>query len=84
MSKQEITDKIFEIICKKFQIEKEEVALESTFHTLGADSIDAIEVIFIIERDFEIWVPENIGIEFISIASIVDYIDELMFINKNK
>ena len=84
MLKQEITDKIFEIIANKFKIEQEDISLESTFQSLGADSLDVVEIIFDIEIIFKINIPENTGIENNTIAAIVDYIDELMFINKNK
>jgi len=47
------------LYCKKFQIEKEEVSLESTIHALGSGSIDVIGVIFIIEKDFGISIPDS-------------------------
>jgi acyl carrier protein len=84
MTKQEITDKIYEIVCNKFMIEKKEILPDSTFNSFGADSLDVIEVLIDIEKEFKINLPDNISIENFTIASVVDYIDELIFINKNK
>jgi len=80
MTKQEITDKIIEIIFKNFKIEKEEISLESTFQSLGVDSLDVVEFIFDIEIEFKLIIPDNVLLEFVTVASVVDYVDKL----KNK
>jgi acyl carrier protein len=90
MTKQEITDKILEIVCNKFIVDKKEIPLNTTVKSYGANSLDLIEILADIERDFKINIPNNIALRFSTststsvadyITSIIDYID--MIINKN-
>jgi len=89
MTKQEITNKIYEIVCNKFMVGKKEITLDSTFYSLGADSLDLVEVIDDIEKKFKINIPDNIALKIYTITStivadyitsIVDYVD--MIVNK--
>jgi len=89
MKKQEITDKILEIVCDKFTIEKKDITLESTFYDFGVEFIDVEKVIFDIEKDFKINIPDNVALNFNSITPVADYILSLenyvdLIINKTK
>jgi acyl carrier protein len=90
MTHQEISDRILEIVCNKLKIEKKEITLESTFSSFGANSLDLVEVIIEIEKDFKRNIPDNITLEFYDIKSVsfeyfiislTDYIDMVM--NRN-
>jgi acyl carrier protein len=91
MTKQEITDNILEIACNKFEIEINDITLESTFYSIEVDSLDIVEVIIDIEKEFKIDIAFDIAINFKSVAStkvfeyfalIADYVD--MILNRNK
>jgi acyl carrier protein len=89
MKKQEITDKILEIICNQFGIGKKEITLESTFYDFGVNSVDIKKVIFDIEKYYNVSIPDNIALNFNSITLVADYIISLedyidMVLNKTK
>lgn len=73
MTKQEITDKVFKIICKKFKIRKREINSESTFNNLGLNLFNKAYIIFRIEEKFKMEFPDNLN-EFGTLDSVVDYI----------
>jgi acyl carrier protein len=91
MTKEEITDKVFEIVCRVFMIEKNEITPNSTFRCFSADFMDMVEVNIEIEKEFHITIPYNIALKFKSISStaIIDYIASLvnyidLVLNKKK
>ncbi|MEG0856038.1 MAG: acyl carrier protein [Terrisporobacter sp.] len=69
-----IFEKLKEIMEENLSVEKEEITLESTFQSLGIDSLDTFQLVIEIEEQFEIEVeePENMK----SIKDVVNYIEE--------
>lgn len=69
-----IFEKLQGIIEENLSIERDEITLESTFASLGIDSLDTFQLIIEIEEAFEIEVesPESMK----TIKDVVDYIEE--------
>jgi acyl carrier protein len=89
MNKQEITDKILEIVCNQFEIEKKEITLETTFYDFGVDSLVIKKVVIDIEKYYSVNIPDNIALNFNSITLVADYIITLenfidLVLNKTK
>jgi acyl carrier protein len=76
MTKQEITDKILEIVCNDLQIEEKDIIPTSTFTDFGANYIDVINIIADIEKEFQICIPFKKTVNFRKINStlVLDYI----------
>jgi acyl carrier protein len=84
MTNQVITDKILEMVCNKFGIEKNGITPESTFYDFGVNSIDIVDVIIDIEKEFRFNIPIGLFVDVRSLssslvikylASIADYIE---------
>lgn len=69
-----IFEKLQGIMEENLSIERDEIKLDSTFQSLGIDSLDTFQLIIEIEEQFEIEVesPENMK----TIKDVVDYIEE--------
>lgn len=69
-----IFEKLQEIMVENLSLEKDEITLESTFESLGIDSLDTFQLVIEIEEQFEIEIesPENMK----SIKDVVNYIEE--------
>ncbi|MDO4925392.1 MAG: acyl carrier protein [Turicibacter sp.] len=69
-----IFEKLQEIMEENLSVEKEEITLDSTFESLGIDSLDTFQLVIEIEEQFGIEVdsPENMK----SIRDVVNYIQE--------
>lgn len=69
-----IFEKLQEIMEENLSVEKEEITLDSTFESLGIDSLDTFQLVIEIEEQFGIEVdsPENTK----SIRDVVNYIQE--------
>lgn len=70
-------DKIREIIADKLSVDKESIAMDSTFvEDLGADSLDVVELIMSLEEELEMEIPDEDAAEFITVADVVEYVKE--------
>ena len=69
-----IFEKLQGIMEENLSIERDEIKLDSTFQSLGIDSLDTFQLIIGIEEEFGIEVesPENMK----TIKDVVEYIEE--------
>lgn len=66
---------IQEILNENLDIDPETVAADSTFESLGIDSLDMVELVCEIENRFDIELGEAEGLD--TVGKLVDYIDGL-------
>ncbi|MCK5156002.1 MAG: acyl carrier protein [Spirochaetales bacterium] len=63
------------LIAEKLEIEEETIALESSFRKdLGADSLDTYELVYAIEEEMGITIPDEKANEFETVKDAVDYL----------
>jgi len=73
-----IFEKVKEIIVDGLGVEASEVTLEANLNDdLGADSLDAVELIMALEDEFEIKVSDEAAQGFKTVQEIVEYIEQL-------
>jgi len=70
-------DKIKEIIVDNLGVSEEEIKLESSLvDDLGADSLDAVELIMAIEDEFDISISDEVAQEMKTVKDIVEYLEK--------
>lgn len=76
LKKQELFECVREIISQVAKIEdKERIKLESRFQEdLGLDSLDALEIIMSLEREFDFEIPDEDIEKIQSVEQIVNYL----------
>ena len=72
----EIEDKVKDIIVDKLNINSKEIAMDSKLTDLGADSLDAVEVIMEIEREFDFRIPDEDAEKLLTVGEMINYIAE--------
>ena len=77
LTKQEIKDKVVNIVTKKLSIDKETVIQSHSFEDLGADSLDMVEIVMKLEEDFGIEINDDDAEKLTSLDQVVDYIQGL-------
>lgn len=70
-----IFDKLKEMIKDELGFETEDLTLTTTLEDMGADSLDAVELIMAIEEAYDIEIPETDALNFTSLGNIVSYIE---------
>jgi acyl carrier protein len=64
------------LLAKKFSVPPEKVQLDARLDTLGLDSLDLIEVLFEVEEEFKIRVPQDGGAALLT-ATVGDIVDSI-------
>ncbi|NOY09842.1 MAG: acyl carrier protein [Spirochaetes bacterium] len=71
----ELFEKIKKLIADRLEIEEDKITLDSTFRQdLGADSLDTYELVYAIEEELGISIPDEKANEFETVRDAYDYI----------
>lgn len=72
-----IVEKVIDIVSKELDINKDKIKLESRLaEDLGADSLDAVELIMALEDEFDIQISDEIAQSIKTIGDIVKYLEQ--------
>ncbi len=69
-------DKIKDIIVENLDVDADEIKLETNLKDdLGADSLDAVEIVMAVEEEFDIEIPDEEAQKIVTVKDIVDYVE---------
>ncbi|MCR4917747.1 MAG: acyl carrier protein [Alphaproteobacteria bacterium] len=69
-------DKVKEIVADKLGVDKAKVTETSSFVTdLGADSLDVVEFVMEVEKEFDITIPDEEATKLLTVGDAVKYIE---------
>ena len=72
----DVAKKVKEIIVEQLGIDESAVAPDASFiEDLGADSLDAVELVMVIEEEFRIDIPDEIAETLVRVRDVVEYIE---------
>lgn len=74
----ETRERVLAIIAKARHVPVETVTIDKTFEELQMDSLDAINIVFEIEEEFEIAVTNERVASLRSVRDVIEGIDELL------
>lgn len=75
-SKDELFDKVREIVVNQLRVSPDEVTLDATFvEDLHADSLDVVELIMQFEERFGIEIPEEDAEKIRTVGDAVEYLE---------
>ena len=77
MAKEEIFDKLKELVVDQLGVEDDEVTTEATIQEdLGADSLDLVDLVMAVEEEFDVKIADEDLEGIKTVGDIVDYIAE--------
>ena len=77
MEKEEIFSKVVDVLVEQLGVEKENVKKDSEIMTdLGADSLDVVDVVQVLEEEFNVKVPNEDIEKLKTVEDITNYIAE--------
>jgi acyl carrier protein len=73
-------ERLKKILIEKFSVAEDAVRPDALLETLGLDSLDLIEVLFEVEEEFNIRVPQDggSGLRTATVQDIIDSIDRVL------
>ena len=77
MAKEEIFDKLKELVVDQLGVEEDEVTMEATMQDdLGADSLDLVDLVMSVEEEFGVKVADEDLENIKTVGDIVNSIEE--------
>lgn len=76
MEREEILDKVRDVIVDQLNVEADDVTEEASFiDDLGADSLDIVELVMALEEEFGISIPDEEAENIKSVGDAAAYIE---------
>lgn len=76
-----VEDKVRKIIAEELDIDYDKVILKSNFtKDLGADSLDLLELMMILEEEFNIRISDEDAQEMFTVKDVIEYVKEQLLI----
>ena len=74
----DLTDRVLAVIAKTQRIPAEKITADSTFEELGLDSLDSVNILFALEEEFSINIPDEDTREIRSIRQMIEGVEKLV------
>lgn len=74
----ELAEKVMEAIASSKRIPRERVSLDSTLEDLGLDSLDQLNLLFALESDFNISIPDEEAKSIRTVSEMVEGVRKLV------
>ena len=72
----EVTTKVKAIIVDKLGVDESEVTSEASFtNDLGADSLDTVELIMELEKEFDIQIPDDEAESITTVGDAISFVE---------
>ncbi|TVQ26916.1 MAG: acyl carrier protein [Spirochaetaceae bacterium] len=72
---EQLFEKMKKLIADKLEIDESKISVDSSFRQdLGADSLDTYELVYAIEEELGITIPDEKANEFETVKDALDYI----------
>ena len=73
-----VAERVVRVITRTQKLADGRVAESSTFKDLGIDSLDGLNILFALEEEFGVNVPDDAALEFKSVPEVVAGIERLL------
>ncbi len=67
-----VEEKVIEIIAREQHLDPGVVKLDSTFAELGIDSLDGVNILFALEEEFKIDIPDSVAQNMKGVRQVVE------------
>jgi acyl carrier protein len=79
----ELIDRITGVIAKVQHIPPESVTVDSTFEELKIDSLDGINILFAIEGEFDVDIPDDAARQIRSVREMTEGVEKLLALKEH-
>lgn len=75
---EDLTQRVLNAIAAVKRLPREKVTLDSSFEELGIDSMDGVEILFALENEFDITIPDEDAKSIRSIRQMAEGVEKLV------
>lgn len=74
----ELAPRVIQVIAQEKHIAADTITVDSTFEELGIDSLDGIQILFGLENEFDISIPDDAARSLRSVRDMVAGVQQLV------
>lgn len=75
MSETEVFNKVKDLVAEKLSVDVSKIKMDASFRKdLGADSLDTYELVYAIEEELGVTIPDDMANEFETVGDAVKYL----------
>jgi acyl carrier protein len=82
MAEDDILRRVVDAIAKTIHKPAEEIPADASFESIGVDSLDGIQILFALEQEFDISIPDDEAKKIRSIPDVVAGVRQLLAAKK--
>jgi len=68
----DVAGKVIEIIAREQHLDASKITLDSTFAELGIDSLDGVNILFALEEEYKLDIPDSVAQNMKGVRQVVD------------
>jgi len=73
-----VGEKVVEIIAREQHLDPAKVTMDSTFEELGIDSLDGVNILFALEEEYKIDIPDSVAHNMKGVRQVVDSLTRVL------
>ncbi|MFB3777812.1 MAG: acyl carrier protein [Bryobacteraceae bacterium] len=74
----DLTERVISVIARTQRIAPEKITPDSTFEELGLDSLDSVNILFALEEEFNVDIPDDDTRDIRSIRQMIEGVERLL------
>ncbi|MBR0352090.1 MAG: acyl carrier protein [Oscillospiraceae bacterium] len=72
-------EKVQKVLAEQFEIDPDTITPETNIYDdLGADSLDAVELVMSLEDEYGITIPDDVANELVTVGKITEYLEKVI------
>ena len=74
----DVTQKVIDIIAREQHLDSSKINVDSTFAELGIDSLDGVNILFALEEEFKLDIPDTVAQNMRGVRQVVDSLTRVL------
>jgi acyl carrier protein len=74
----DVTQKVIDIIAREQHMDASKITVDSTFAELGIDSLDGVNILFALEEEFKLDIPDTVAQNMRGVRQVVDSLNRVL------
>ena len=75
---EELIPRVISVIAKTQRLPTEQISLDSSFEELGIESLDGVNILFALEEEFNVNIPDEDARDICGVRQMVEGIEKLL------
>ena len=74
----DLTERVLRIVAETQRKDRSQVTIESSFEELGIDSMDGVNILFALENEFNITIPDEAAKQIRNVRQMIEGVEKLI------